>query len=150
MKIKEIDRFIYEDLEYHIEHTIFDYNGQNISLPYFQITTKSSRKKRTDFKSSKDDGHFQLVGLNNPFPLIRKIYSIMEEALKDFNHVCFWPHDDKSDKRGRVYIAFLNRMGFNILTKHPDHEWYFLSREKFKFKKKEVNIIQWAIYNELT
>ena len=97
---------------------------------------------------SKDDGHHQLINLDNPFPLIRKIYSIMKEELKDFNYVCFIPHEDQEDKRGRVYSSYLKKMGFDVLYKVPESSWHFLGRKGNKMKKKEINSIMWAIYNE--
>jgi len=132
---KEICRFKYEDIEYQISHLIFQYGNIKISMPSILITTKSSNSKRSTYVS-KTDGHYNLVGLNNPIKLIRKISNIYNDELKSFDYVCFSAHTDATDKCTEVYGGILNKMGFVKLLNNKYYHFY--SRKDKKLKRKEV------------
>jgi hypothetical protein len=146
MKDKELARFEYEGYEYLIQHKIYHYDEFKVSYPSIAVTTKSSNKKRGKF-SMKWDAHNKLTNLKNPYPLIRKILKIFEEGFKDCQYVCFTAYEEKEEKRQKVYEYYLNKIGFKTL--YSGGGYYFLGREGFEIKKKEINSVLWGIYGEL-
>lgn len=145
MKEQELDRFIYNEYEYHISHEIFTYKEYKISYPSILVTTKTSKKNRGK-KPTKTNGHYSLINHKNPFPLIRKICKIFEDHLCDYDFVCFTAYNEKAHKREQIYEYYLHKMGYKTL--YEGGGYYFLSKNVFNLKKREINKILWCMYQE--
>lgn len=144
---KEITRFHYEGWEYQIHHLIYKYGDKKISSPYISLGYKSSKKKRGKL-TSRYDNKFKLTDLKSPVGLVRKIMKILDIALQDFDYVCYYPYEDKLDKRGSFYVKVLDQIGFPLLW--SDGFWFFHARKGHEIKKKEACILVEKIYTEIT
>ena len=147
----EIERFIYDDLEYIVGAEIEEYKGEKIACPYFQITYKASKRKREKKLSDKKDRLFTRISISNPIGLYKKIFKIYDKFLKDYNYVAFQAYKDSKEKRTRVYVKALEKMGFKVdylyvCPWHKSTKEYVMCREGFELKKKEYKKIFKSMY----
>lgn len=147
MKEQELARFIYGGYEYHITHIVFQYKEYKISYPAIAVSNKSSKKNRGK-STTKEDAHHKLINHKNPFPLIRKIYKIFEDGLKDCQFVCFSAYEDKTYKREIIYEYYLNKMNYKSVYAWKGYN--LLSKNGLELKKKEILKIKLMMYSELT
>lgn len=139
----EISRFVHEDILYIIEIELRPFGDIQIPFPEFIITERSSNRKRGSKPANKSERHYSRINLENSVGFFLKLYSALEEYLRDWNYVSFTAYKDDQDKRERVYKAGLERMGFRCFYKYDcpwDKGWveYFFARPGYEMKKKEI------------
>lgn len=147
----EIDRFTHDNVEYIIDAAIEKYKGEKIACPSIQATSKTAKRKRGKKLSEKKDNLFKRISIKNPIGLYKKIFSIYDEFLKDYNYVAFQAYKDDKEKRTRVYIKALEKMGFKVdylyvCPWHKSTQEYVMCREGFEIKKKEYKKIFKSMY----
>lgn len=139
----EIDRIEHNGVKYILAAEIIMWG--NLEIPYLaiSITNKSSKKVREKKCSNKADSHFSLFNIKNPIVLSRKILTIFNRFLIDYNYVLFSAYTDNRSKRERVYQKALESIGFEFMYDHSIQGWdvhdYLMIRKGVKKPKiKEV------------
>ena len=134
----EIDRFNYNGLTYIVAYETIDSPFGKIPYILFYVTTKTGRKIRDKKTINKRENHFSVIDkTENPVALYRKITTIFTEFLKDYNYVCFSPHEDKSQVRVNIYDKYLINIGFKFLFLNDSWNYFYI-RENIKIKKKQI------------
>ena len=142
MKNKELERIEHEGISYIIGVQFVDLLNTNIPYPFISVTTKSAKKNRSTKPSDKHQLHFNLLKIDKPITLFRKIYEIIETYLLDKDYVMFSANSDKQSKRETVYIKALESMGF-LNHFYCNEDDIFMSRNSVsnKVKKKIINLM---------
>lgn len=134
----EIERFNYCGLTYIVAYDKIESPFGLIPFIYFYVTTKSGRKIRDKKTIDKRENHFSIIDkIKNSIALYRKITSIFNEFLKDYDYVCYKPHEDNSQTRINIYHKYLESIGFAYVFSN-DNWFYFYARENIKIKKKLI------------
>lgn len=147
----EISRIIHDDVVYEIGAEINEIKKEKVASPYFYTTVKTAKRKRGKKLSLKKDNLFKKIQIKNPISLYKKIYKIYDDFLKDFNYVTFTAWNDDEEKRIRVYIKGLEKMGFKldyiyICPWHKSWKEYVMCRKGYELKKKEYSKIFKSLY----
>ena len=152
---KEFERFVFEEIQYVIGADVVKIGDKKIASPYILVTTKSSRKKRKEKLTDKEDEHFNRISINNVIGFFRKVYSIFENHLSNYEYVSFTAHEDSKEKRIKVYTTALEKMGFNLIYVYVcpwdrTFKEYLMSRDENIPKKKEIIKIYESLYGTQT
>jgi hypothetical protein len=144
MKDKELERFEHDGINYIVGVQFMELLDTKIPLPFILVTSKSAKKHRSVKLPDKQQLHFNLLKINNPIVLFRKVYKILDSYLKDKEYLIVRANADKQSKRENVYLSALNKMGFahNFYCNEDD---IFVSRSPIN-KKVKAHIIK--ILNE--
>lgn len=147
----EIGRFTHDNVEYVVGSDTEVFNEQKVSMPYILATSKKAKKKRGYTLSEKKDNLFKRLTIKNPISFYKKIYRIYNEYLKSFNYVTFQAYKDDKEKRERVYVKALERMGFKvdylyICPWDKTYHQYVLCRDGYELKKKVYSNIFKRMY----
>jgi hypothetical protein len=147
----EISRIIHDNVEYIIGADIDEYKKEKIASPYIQVTSKTAKRKRGKKLPDKTDHLFKRISISNPIGLYRKILNSFNEFLGDYNYVTFQSYKDDKEKRTRVYIKALEKMGFKndyiyVCPWDKQYKKYVMCREGYELKKKDYTKIFKSMY----
>jgi len=152
--MKKQVRLEFEDILYDVGIHVHDVSGVKIPSPYLWVTTKSAKKKRGQKHfSDKKDANMTRIPVKNILGFYKKVTVIFEDLLKDFNYVAFTAYKDDQEKRTRVYLAGLEKLGFNLMYVYKcpwDKSYceYILAREGYQIKKKEIKRMISSLYGD--
>jgi len=138
MKEILISNFKHKNLYYHLKYYLYENNNIRIAIPFFMISKKSL--KMVNPNATTTLAKFELINSESSLPVMFRIYNDIKKEFHKYNHVVYWPHVDKSLKRGRVYEKGFERMGFQLNWKdiHNRASWYFFSRPEKLLKRKQI------------
>lgn len=147
----EISRIMHDDVEYIICADIYEYKKEKIVSPHIRVTTKTAKRKRGKKLPDKNDHHFKRISINNPIRLYKKIFDAFNNFFQNYNYVAFQAYKDDKEKRTRVYMKAIEKMGFkkDYIYNCPwdkRYEKYVMCREGYELKKKEYAKIFKSIY----
>ena len=145
IKDMEICRLSHEGVNYIVGADIEKFRDIEIPYPWVSVTTKSSKKNRDKRLGDKYYEHFDKLDIKNSLSLFHKVQNIFSDFLKDYEFVMFSANRDHTRKRERIYMRYLEKMGFNLLyifSFSCKDRSILMARDHVKIKKKDLKKIE--------